>query len=112
MPLLIEMSAITVRRVILTSAVAAVTIAGSIYGATLKGDREALQVSCIFVASDMESLKANRPAKESKRVREASIEERLAILQARKERLVLEKHDLEGKIKRVGPRTNDSKDAI
>ncbi|KAF1358951.1 hypothetical protein EJ07DRAFT_122224 [Lizonia empirigonia] len=67
-----------VRRWIMTGAVAAITVTGTIYGAGLKSDRE---------------LKAER-----KRYQQASPEEIISQLQIAREDLVMKKKEMERKI--------------
>ncbi|KAL5116043.1 hypothetical protein ACEQ8H_006054 [Pleosporales sp. CAS-2024a] len=67
-----------VRRWIMTGAVAAVTITGSIYGATLKGDMDVV--------------------KEKKRILQATPEERIAQLEFARADLVAKKMEMELKI--------------
>ncbi|KAH8730533.1 hypothetical protein GQ44DRAFT_606869 [Phaeosphaeriaceae sp. PMI808] len=67
-----------VRRWIMTAAVAGVTITGTIYGASLKGDQDV--------------------QKEKKRILEATPEERIAQLEVARADLVLRKNEMERKI--------------
>ncbi|KAI8934903.1 hypothetical protein NX059_008574 [Plenodomus lindquistii] len=67
-----------VRRWILTGAVAAITITGSIYGATLKRDVEV--------------------QKRRKQILESSPEEQIKTLEVAREQLVFKKNELERKI--------------
>lgn len=67
-----------VRRWIMTGAVAAVTITGTIYGASLKGDREVIQ--------------------KQKQILQATPEERIAQLEIAREELVLRKNEMQRKI--------------
>ncbi|USP80926.1 hypothetical protein yc1106_08200 [Curvularia clavata] len=71
----------TVRRWIMTGAVAAITITGSIYGAGLKGRQELKQ--------------------QKRQVLQASPEERIAQLEVTRAELVLKKNEMERKIAMV-----------
>ncbi|CAA9960250.1 hypothetical protein CFE70_003694 [Pyrenophora teres f. teres 0-1] len=68
----------TVRRWIMTGAVAAITVTGTIYGADLKGYQEAKQ--------------------QKRQLLEATPEERIAQLEATRAELVLKKTEMERKI--------------
>ncbi|OJD35624.1 uncharacterized protein BKCO1_1600016 [Diplodia corticola] len=68
----------TIRRIVLTGSISAVTITGAIYGAGLKFQQEHKQAQ--------------------KTVYELPVEERIAGLQTKRARLVSQKEDLERKI--------------
>ncbi|EMD88925.1 hypothetical protein COCC4DRAFT_137550 [Bipolaris maydis ATCC 48331] len=72
----------TVRRWIMTGAVAAITITGTIYGAGLKGQQEIKQ--------------------QKRQVLQATPEERIAQLEVTRADLVLKKNEMERKIAMIG----------
>ncbi|GME29126.1 hypothetical protein GTA08_BOTSDO07692 [Neofusicoccum parvum] len=74
----------TIRRVILTGAISAVTVAGALYGAGLKTQQEYKQAR--------------------KTVYELPVEERIAGLETKRTRLVSQKQDLERKIAEIETR--------
>ncbi|KAF2272894.1 uncharacterized protein EI97DRAFT_384696 [Westerdykella ornata] len=73
-----------VRRWVITGAVTAITVTGSIYGATLRSDQQAHEVK--------------------KRVLQATPEERIAQLEVARSELVSRKNELERKLKEVSAR--------
>jgi hypothetical protein len=112
-----------VRRWIMTGSVAAVTITGSIYGATLNDDLGVkkvchlhacmiLEVALMLVISWFLSLQLliklcsllTFTPQEKKRVLEATPEERIAQLETARQGLVAQKHEMELKISRFHER--------
>ena len=80
----------TVRRVVLTGAVALITITGAVTGATLKMDGDA--------------------AKQKRQFRETSIDDRIAMLEDRRAALVTMKMPLEKKLREVRARIEAEKE--
>ncbi|KAF2851019.1 hypothetical protein T440DRAFT_395627 [Plenodomus tracheiphilus IPT5] len=80
----------TVRRWVLTGAVTAITITGSIYGATLKDDLEI--------------------HKKRKQILEATPEEKIAALEIARAELVSKKNELERKVTRFRERRSKEKE--
>ncbi|PQE24488.1 hypothetical protein CJF30_00009956 [Rutstroemia sp. NJR-2017a BBW] len=72
---------IKIRRIVWTGAITAVTVVGAVTGARLKADQEGKQ--------------------QVEKSREASIEQRIAVLEEQRGSLVAKKLDLERKIKQV-----------
>ncbi|KZM18680.1 uncharacterized protein EKO05_0006476 [Ascochyta rabiei] len=103
-----------VRRWILTGAVAAITVTGTIYGAGLKSDREVIAVrhnpvhasfpsapgtmSYINLAAPLPFRPVTNSFKERKRYQQASPEEIISQLQIARDNLVMKKKEMERKI--------------
>ncbi|EKG17888.1 hypothetical protein MPH_04837 [Macrophomina phaseolina MS6] len=119
----------TIRRIILTGAVTAITVTGALYGAGLKTQQEYQQVwlsegsrelapafricSVPALAAFATSSEApavviapgtNRKSQARKTVYELPIEERIAGLETKRARLVSQKHELERKIAEIESR--------
>jgi hypothetical protein len=85
-----------VRRWIMTGAVAAVTITGTIYGAQLKSGVDVKKARHFIISI---RLPTNHHASQTKkRVLETTPEERIAQLEVARQDLVAKKHEMERKI--------------
>ncbi|KAF7672012.1 hypothetical protein GT037_009911 [Alternaria burnsii] len=82
----------TVRRWIMTGAVAAVTITGTIYGAGLKGQQEVKQ--------------------QKRQILQATPEERIAQLQVARAELVVKKNEMERKMGQIAARRRAKEEAL
>jgi hypothetical protein len=82
----------TVRRFIMTGAVAAITITGTIYGAGLKGEQEVKQ--------------------KKRQILEATPEERIAQLEVARADLVLKKNEMERKMNMIAERRRAKEEAL
>ncbi|KAG9185738.1 hypothetical protein G6011_07069 [Alternaria panax] len=82
----------TVRRWIMTGAVAAITITGTIYGAGLKGQQDVKQ--------------------QKRQILEATPEERIAQLEVARAELVLKKNEMERKMGQIAERRRAKEEAL
>jgi hypothetical protein len=82
----------TVRRWIMTGAVAAITITGTIYGAGLKGRQDVKQ--------------------QKRQILEATPEERIAQLEVARAELVLKKNEMERKMGQIAERRRAKEEAL